>query len=72
MLVVRALGVVAMGEVRGRDEDVSRAATVSPNYEPLYDASLQTTETSLLGGFIRTRMAVAIGQVKEDFMMLGS
>ena len=71
-LVVRALCVVAMGEVRGRDEDVSRAATVSPDYEPLKGSSLQTSETSLLGRFIRTKRAVTIAQVKEDFMMLGS
>jgi len=70
MLVVRTLCIVAMGEVRGRDEDVSRTATVSPDYEPL---KYRCSKTSLLGGFIRTRRAVAIAQVKEDFiMMLGS
>ena len=72
-LAVRALRVVAMGQVRGREEDVSRAATVSPDYEPLdCDRRLKTRETSLLGEFIRTRRAVAVAQVREGFMVLGS
>jgi hypothetical protein len=72
MFVVRTPCVVAMGEVRGRDEDISRTPSVSPDYEPLHDRRYRPPKTSLLEGLIRTRKAVAIAQVKEGFMVLGS
>jgi hypothetical protein len=67
---MRTLRIVAMRKVRGREKDVSRTAPISPNYESLND--WRRSESVTLSGFIRTNSAVAIAQVREGFMILGS